>query len=137
MSQKLISSEEEVKNFLIELRELLTDPAFNIDVDLDVLLKKKSESPTDPYTTVNTLLALDFDKRDVSNQLLSLDVSDYMETFIDDLQSTLPPFYAFAKVIRNKDVYIKVKVRDRQRRKIFCVSFHFARYPFPKSLPYA
>lgn len=59
-----------------------------------------------------------------------------METFIDDLDRTLPPFYAFAKEIKSKDVCIKVKVRDRERHKIFCVSFHFARYPFPQSLPY-
>lgn len=71
VSQKIISSEEEVKNFLIELKELLADPSFNVGADLDVLRKKKSELPTDPYTTANTLLALDFDKHDVFNQLLS------------------------------------------------------------------
>lgn len=100
------------------------------------MLKKKSEHPTDPYTTSNTLLALDYDKNDVFNQLMSLDIREYMETFIDDLDSSLPPFYAFAKVIKSKNVYVKVKIRDRQRRKIFCVSFHFARYPFPQRLPY-
>lgn len=115
VSQKIISSEEEVKNFLIELKELLADPSFNVGADLDVLLKKKSELPTDPYTTANTLLALDFDKHDVFNQLLSLEISAYMETVIDDLDRTLPPFYAFAKEIKSKDVYIKVKVRDRKR----------------------
>jgi hypothetical protein len=137
VNQKIISSEDEVKCFLKALKELLSDPYFNVSVDLDVLLKKKSESPIDPHTTGNTLLALDYDKHDVLNQLLSLEISEYMETFIDDLDSTLPPFYAFAKQIKHKDVYIKVKVRDRLRRKIFCVSFHFARYPFPQRLPYA
>ncbi len=136
MSQKIISSEEEVRGFLIELKEVLSSKDFNVDADLDVLLKKKSEHPTEPYTTSNTLLALDYDKNDVFNQLMSLDIREYMETFIDDLDSSLPPFYAFAKVIKSKNVYIKVKIRDRQRRKIFCVSFHFARYPFPQRLPY-
>jgi len=136
VSQKLISSEEEVINFLSELKEILTDPNFSIGSDLDILLKKKAESPTDPYTTANTLLALDFDKHDVLNQLLSLEISEYMETFIDNLYNQLPPFFAFAKEIKNRDVYIKVKIRDRQKQKIFCVSFHFARYPFPQSLPY-
>lgn len=119
-----------------ELKELLADPSFNVAADLDVLRKKKSESPTDPYTTANTLLALDFDKHDVCHQLLSSEISAYMERFTHDLDSTLPPFYAFAKEIKSKDVYIKAKVRDRERHKIFCVSFHFARYPFPQSLPY-
>ena len=136
MSQKRISSEEEVKNFLMALKEILVDPSFDVGTDLDVLLKKKAELTTDPYTTANTLLALDFDKQDVLNQLLSPEISNYLETFIDDLDGTLPPFYAFAKEIKHKDVYIKIKVRDRKRRKIFCVSFHFARYPFSHRLPY-
>lgn len=53
MSQKIISSEEEVKTFLKDLKELLTDPRFDVSRDLDILLKKKNESPTDPYTTTN------------------------------------------------------------------------------------
>ncbi|PTQ85948.1 hypothetical protein C8U37_10251 [Trichococcus patagoniensis] len=136
MSQKIISSEGEVKTFLSELKEILTDPAFNVDVDLDILLKKKAESPTDPYTTGNTLLELEFDSNDVVNQLMALEVSEYKETVIDDLGSERPPFFAFAKQIKNKDVYVKVKIRDREKHKIFCVSFHFARFPFPKNLPY-
>lgn len=136
MIQKIISSEEEVKTFLFELKEILTDPAFNVDVDLDILLKKKTESAIDPYTTGNTLLELEFDSNDVVNQLISLEVSEYKETVVDDLGSERPPFFAFAKQIKNKDVYVKVKIRDRENHKIFCVSFHFARFPFPKSLPY-
>lgn len=136
MSQKIISSEGEVKTFLSELKEILTDPAFNVDVDLDILLKKKAESPTDPFTTGNTLLELEFDSNDVVNQLMALEVSEYKETVIDDLGSERPPFFAFAKQIKNRDVYVKVKIRDREKHKIFCVSFHFARFPFPKNLPY-
>lgn len=67
MSQKIISSEVEVKTFLFELKEILTDPAFNVDVDLDILLKKKIESAIDPYTKGNTLLELEFDRNDVVN----------------------------------------------------------------------
>ncbi|MDF2520101.1 MAG: hypothetical protein K0R84_729 [Clostridia bacterium] len=136
MSQKIISSEKEVLAFLKELKELLTSPKFDLSKDLDILMKKKNESPIDPYTTANTLLALDFDKHDVLNHLLSLELSEYMETFIDDIDNSLPPFFAFAKEIKNRDVYIKAKIRDRQNCKVFCVSFHFARYPFPKNLPY-
>lgn len=136
MHYKIISPEEEVRGFLIDLKALLTDADFNVRIDLDILPKKKQESPTDPYTTENTLLALDFDRHDVLNQLMSLETGEYMETFIDDLNDQLPPFYAFAKEIKSKDVYIKVKIRDRQNHKIFCVSFHFAKYPFPQSLPY-
>ncbi|MHC1719568.1 MAG: hypothetical protein AB9844_02560 [Clostridiaceae bacterium] len=136
MSQKIISTEDEVKVFLKELKDILTDAAFDLSRDLDILPKKKQELPTDPYTTANTMLALGFNTEDIMNQLLALEVSEYYETFIDDKNNSLPPFFAFAKSIQNKDVYIKAKIRDRKNCKVFCVSFHFARYPLPKNLPY-
>jgi hypothetical protein len=136
LSSKIISSQGEVEAFLREIREILKNPNFDIFTDLDILLKKKSEAETDPHTTGNTLLVLDFDKTDVAHQLMALKVSEYLETFIDDKDNSLPPFFAFAKVIQSKDVYIKAKVRDRQKCKVFCVSFHFARFPFPVKLPY-
>ena len=92
MSLKVISSLADVKAFLKELKELLVDPAFNIKTDLDILPKKSSEDPSDPYTTANTLLDLDFDSEDIMNQLLALDASEYLETFIDDINSSQPPF---------------------------------------------
>ena len=38
--------------------------------------------------------------------------------------------------IDKRNVYIKVKIRSKENHKIFCVSFHFARYSINK-LPYA
>ena len=38
--------------------------------------------------------------------------------------------------IDKRNVYIKVKIRSKKNHKIFCVSFHFARYSINK-LPYA
>lgn len=137
MSQKYISARNEIEVFLKELGEVLTDPSFNLKTDLDILLKKRHESPIDPYTTENTLLALDFDRGDIKQQLLALDINEYIETFIDDQDSTAPPFFAFGKVIDNKAVYIKVKIRNRTKCKVFCVSFHFARYPLPTNRPYS
>lgn len=137
MSSKIVSPPEDVETFLRELKDILLSPNFNASRDLDIMLKKRNETATDPYTTENTLLALDFDKNDVVHQLMALQLSEYLETFIDDKDTSLPPFFAFAKVIQGKEVYIKVKIRDRQNCKVFCVSFHFARYPFPVTLPYA
>jgi len=136
LNKEIISSEEEVRTFLRDIKGILIDPLFNIDSDLDILPKKKFELPTDPYTTANTLQMLEFDRYDVYDQLMALDISEYIQTVIDDKDCFLPPFYAFNKSIKTKDVYIKVKIRDRAKRKIFCVSFHFARYPVTGKLPY-
>lgn len=136
MTNKVTSSKEVVLTFLHELIQILNDPSFDKDNDLDILLKKKTESPIDPYTTANTLLELNFDKEDIWEHLLSLTPSNYMETVIDDKDPSLPPFHAFAKNIKNRDVYIKIKVRDKAKGKVFCVSFHFARYPITTLFPY-
>lgn len=136
MSAKVVSSENDVLKFLLELKGVLTDSQFDVNRDLDILLKKKSESPEDPHTTFNTLINLEFDKTDVRNEILALQISDYLETFIDDKDDTSPPFYVFGRKIKNNEVYIKVKIRDRKTRKVFCVSFHMARFPFPLCRPY-
>ena len=136
MSQKIISQKEDVILFLKNLKEVLTDPGFDISKDLDILLKKKTELPTDPYTTFNTIQELEFDRYDIMNELLALKLTEYMETFIDDMDDTLPPFFAFGKVIKSREVYIKAKIRDKRNCKVFCVSFHFARFPLPIIRPY-
>lgn len=127
---------EDVENFLRSLHEVLQSKDFNITRDLDILLKKSSEASDDPYTTQNTLIDLEFDREDVKQQLLELRGVHYYETIIDNKDPTLPPFHAFIKEIEHRNVYIKVKIRDYARRKVFCVSFHYVRYPI-QSMPYA
>ena len=136
MTMNQQDSKEAVGEFLLELKRILTSPNFNVSCDLDILLKKKNEDPLDPYTTANTLAELEFDKYDVRDQLLSIAVSDYVETIIDDRDGSLPPFLVFCREIQRRDIYIKVKIRDRASGKVFCVSFHFARHSFKRPLPY-
>lgn len=123
MSHKIISSEENVQNFIIELKKILSHPNFNIGEDLDLLLKKKSEYPTEPYTTVNTLLALDFDKHDVFNQLMSLEISEYMETFIDDLDNSLQNFMLLEKRLKAKMFILKLRFEIDRSVKYFVYLF--------------
>ena len=130
-------SREKVEQFLAELKSILSSPSFNPARDLDILPKKKSESVFDPYTTANTLLALGFNNEDVRNELLKIGVENYAETLVDGMDATLPPFYVFYRNIQSREVYIKVKIRDSVTGKIFCISFHFARYPAPNPLPYS
>ena len=127
---------EMVEAFLTELSRIMRAPGFHVDSDLDILPKKKNEDPLDPYTTANTLAALEFDRHDVRAQLLALRVADYVETMPDDKGPALPPFYVFCRILDARDVYIKIKIRDSARGKVFCVSFHFARHPFVRPLPY-
>ena len=131
-----IDSKEFVEQFLSELKAILESDTFVIERDLDILPKKRNESATDPYTTINTMADLEFDANDVREELKAITVEDYAETMLDDRNVTAPPFFVFYRNIQTRYVYIKVKIRDRATGKVFCVSFHFARYPKPSPLPY-
>jgi len=133
----ITESREKVEQFLKELKSILSSPNFNPTMDLDILLKKKNEDVLDPYTTANTMLALDFNNDDVRNELLKIGVEDYAETLVDAMDPTRPPFYVFYRDIQSREVYIKIKIRDSVTGKVFCISFHFARYSAPKPLPYS
>ena len=123
MENKQISSKEQVENFLLELKHIINDKRFNINEDFDILLKKKNETDDDAYTTKNTLIQLNYDKNDIIRNL-----SEYIETLTDVKNVYSPQFWVFIKRINLKQVYIKVKIRSIQNRKIFCISFHFARF---------
>lgn len=126
-----IATMKDVNNFLTEIKHILTAE----QCELDILPRKKGEDPLDPFTTENTMQDLSYDTNDVKNVLLSLTEKEYIETIIDDKDSSRPPFWVFGKVIKNKDVYIKVKIRNKITNKVFCVSFHYPKHPL-KNGPY-
>ena len=132
MKDKFISTKDEVEQFITDINKICSMKKFNIDRDFDLLLKYE---PDNIYSTQNTLLQLDFDRYDVLNEIKNLKVSDYVETAIDRKDNTLPNLFIFNKKIQGKDIYIKVKIRNINNNKIFCISFHFARYDV-KFFPY-
>ncbi|SHJ55246.1 hypothetical protein SAMN02745227_00028 [Anaerobranca californiensis DSM 14826] len=75
-----IASIEEVIAFLREIKHILSSE----DCEFDILPKKKSEDDSEPYTTVNTMLDLNYDIDDVKNEILSLTEKEYIETIKDD-----------------------------------------------------
>ncbi len=135
MEINFTSPKEEVIKFLLELKKIMSHRNFDVNKDLDVILKKKNENSLDPYTTQNTLLKLDFDKNDIADTLKKLTVEEYIETGKDRKDISSPKFYIFGKEAQGKLIYIKIKIRDKINHKVFCVSFHFARYPI-SNFPY-
>ena len=136
MEINFTSPKEKVIKFLLELKKIMSHRNFDVNKDLDVILKKKNENSLDPYTTQNTLLKLDFDKNDIADTLKKLTVEEYIETGKDRKDISSPEFYIFGKEVQGNLIYIKIKIRDKINHKVFCISFHFARYPLTK-FPYA
>lgn len=65
-----------------------------------------------------------------------LKVEEYSETKIDKNDVTPLTLYVFGKVINGKLIYIKLKIRENERKQIVCISFHYAErdmeFPFKK-----
>ena len=133
MANGYVETFEIVEKYLKELKSILCSESFTYTNDMDVLLSTVPESTG--YKNSDTMDKLKYTKSDIYNTLLSLTVNDYSETLADTKGSTLPPLYVFGKTINTKEVYIKVKIRDKVKNKIFCLAFHFAKFPIIK--PYS
>ena len=123
----------EVVAFLEELKGLLGKDDFNIDSD--ILLIKKRKPKDEAHSTPYTLLDLDYDILDVVERLKELSVAEYSETKIDKDDLNPPLLFVFGKDINNKLVYIKLKIKGEQQKRVLCVSFHYAKEPM--TFPYA
>ena len=137
--RQLCSERKDVREFLVQLNSILSSSDFNIDSDIVIQRKKLKDDVLSPYTTENTLLELDYDLKDIVEELKKITIAEYHETIIDRSESTgnLIKFYVFGHEINRRTVYIKVRIKHGQTREyVFCISFHFAEYPIAR-FPYA
>lgn len=124
---------KEVLVFLEELKMLLGEETFNIDTDF--ILVRKNKEGDEAHSTPYTLLDLEYDAEDVVETLKELTIEEYSETKIDKDDVNPPLLFVFGKFINGKLVYIKLKIKGEQKRRILCVSFHYARDKM--NFPYA
>lgn len=127
------SKKREIVAFLEELKGLLGKDDFNIDSDF--LLIKKRKPDDEEHSTPYTILDLDYDIWDVVERLKELSVAEYSETKIDKDDLNPPLLFVFGKDINNKLVYIKLKIKGDNNKRVLCVSFHYAKEPM--TFPYA
>ena len=128
----ILSDKKVVKKFLEELKAIINDVSFDSDDDLIIIKSSKDEVQ---YSTRYTLLDLDYDTVDVVDRLKELTVSDYSETLIDKDDDKPPLLFVFGKDINNRQVYIKLKIKGENNRRILCLSFHYAKHKM--KFPYA
>ena len=112
------------------MKATLCSDEFELEKDLDILISYDENRPG--YANAETLDDLGYGKADVRNTLLSITPQDYSETLPDIKDTTTPAFRVFGKCINKKEIYIKVKIRDKAHGQIFCVSFHYALHQVTK-----
>ena len=128
----ILSDKKDVKKFLDDLKAIINNVSFDSNDDLIIIKSSKDEVQ---YSTRYTLLDLDYDTVDVVDRLKELTVSDYSETLIDKDDDKPPLLFVFGKDINNRQVYIKLKIKGENNRRILCLSFHYAKHKM--KFPYA
>ena len=119
------SEKKAVKAFLEELKEVLGAEDFNIDNNLLIIKSSKDEIE---YSTNYTMMDLDYDSSDIVERLKELTVSEYSETLIDIEDDKPPLLFVFGKDINSKLIYIKLKIKGETKKKVLCLSFHYAKH---------
>lgn len=133
--KKLLSIRSEKKAviaFLKELQDVINADDFNIDSSL-IIIKSEKEDPQ--YTTRYTMADLEYDSEDVADRLKELTFREYSETLFDKDDDKPPLLFVFGKNINSRLVYIKVKIKGKERKRILCLSFHYAKHDM--EFPYA
>ena len=120
------SSPRDVGTFLTTLNDIFGDEGFDISTNFILITNQKNKQ---------TLADLDYDHVDVVAQLKDLQLADYSESLLDRDDPNPPILYVFGKTIEEKEIYIKIKIREQQSRRVICVSFHHAEHSMPH--PYA
>lgn len=119
------SDKKVVIAFLEELHEVLTAENFSIADNMIIIKSNKDEVK---YSTRFTMLDLNYDSEDVIERLKELAISEYSETLIDRDDDKSPLLFVFGKDVNSRMVYIKLKIKGETKKKVLCLSFHYAKY---------
>ena len=113
---------EDVSHFIKKIRTFLASDG----CQLDIQRSRRGEAPLEPNSTNNTISDLDFSTEDIKNEVLSLTISNYVNTVKDKEREKNQYYRIFTKKINNRDIYIKLKIYNLNR--IHLMSFHYANW---------
>ena len=131
---KIDTSEAAVAQFLCTLHNVLDSKEFDINKDVTFILSTKRDEMM-IYSNYYTIADLEYDVSDVVDRIKEITVKDFSERIVDVDDLDPPALFVFGKKINKKEVYIKLKIRDKGKKgHILIVSFHYAEhqmvYPF-------
>lgn len=128
MAEGYIATKGNVKTFLKEVSDILEIPGSRLDI-------MPREDKLIEYSTEYCLRTLEFETKDVIEELKKLKLSEYVECCPDERNPKSKDYYIFCRVYNQKQVYIKIKIRSYDNKVILCMSFHYAEYEITR-FPY-
>ncbi|MBQ7327735.1 MAG: type II toxin-antitoxin system MqsR family toxin [Clostridia bacterium] len=114
-----------VEELLKTIKKVTQSKDFDIDRNFDFRDIRLCDDPADPNNNRNTMLALGYNIEDVLEEIKRLEITDFYRIKPDYKPGSKKPFFEFIKVIRDRQVYIKIKTKEWNDNIILCVSFHF------------
>lgn len=82
----------------------------------------------DRQKNMDTTIALELTMRKKMEILMNLQADDYSDGPIDDILNRIANMWVFGKVIKGKEVYIKISM-GMPNDSTICISFHFSEHP--------
>lgn len=127
MDIRVNMTQNDIRQFIIDLKAILTDTNFDIDRNFTFNIKKKISSK-EKFSTSYTMIDLEFDTEDVVECLKRIDISMYSHS-VCDLHHTKPPYlHVFGIDVNSKIIYAKIKIKSDRENHVICVSFHYPEY---------
>lgn len=80
------------------------------------------------YNLSDCRAELGIDNNEIKEYLKKLTLQNYIETCDDERNKKTKAYYIFGINIKNKDIYIKIKIQSYDRKIVLCMSFHYAEY---------
>ena len=111
------ASEEQIRSFLSDMKGIFLSKDFDIKKNFFLCPREENEE---------TMLALDYNKYDVIEDLKHLEIENYYQSVPDMKNPKMPDYQIFFIKKGENDLYIKVRIQ--RVNKVFCVSFHFAKF---------
>lgn len=123
MDRKIVQDKNIINKFLKNIHKITENPSFNEKTDFFIVNRANNDSD-DLYTNAGTLSLLNYDTKDVLEEVLKLKYEDYKETLLDTMYNNIF-LYVFEKEISNLKMYIKITCNDNKI--IICYSFHISK----------
>lgn len=109
-----MTTKEEVKTFLSD---------FHLKMSIWSIIFR-----TDRAKNVKTLADLEITGNDQRKIIENLDAIDYSEGPKEDTLNKGTDLWVFGKIVKNKEVYIKITM-GKEGRNVICISFHISEHP--------
>jgi hypothetical protein len=111
------STIQEVASYLREIKLILQGSPSNDARFIIATVRGKN---------IETLSILEYDTEDVKNSILSLSSTDYSSGPTKD-NAIKGDLWVFGKIIKGREVYIKLKIQgDNRYKQVSVLSFHFS-----------